>query len=161
MVINKMNTTDITGTYDLNFEGNTYELNISGKPEAPKASVKSGETKLGAKLSFSDNWMNLLLSPADTTKSGFTRLVAKTDDNKKKISGTAYLSDGSETNFTATKKASVETAEVEDDEEENGKDKEEDIREIMPVSFPNKAYGFSEMPEEENILFKKRNCLDQ
>lgn len=153
-VINKMNTTDITGTYDLNLEGKTYELKISGKPEAPKASVKSGDTKLGTKLSFSDNWMNLLLSPADTTKTGFTRLVAKTDDNKEQISGTAYLSDGSETDFSATRKALNETAAAEEDEEENGEDKEEDIREIMPVSFPNKAYGFSEMPEEETILFK-------
>ncbi|WP_286760676.1 amidohydrolase family protein [Salegentibacter sp. UBA1130] len=153
-VINKMNTTDITGTYDLNLEGKTYELKISGKPEAPKASVKSGDTKLGAKLSFSDNWMNLLLSPADTTKTGFTRLVAKTDENKEQISGTAYLSDGSETDFSATRKASNETAAAEEDEEENGEDKEEDIREIMPVSFPNKAYGFSEMPKEETILFK-------
>lgn len=154
IVINKMNTTDITGTYDLNLEGKTYELKISGKPEAPKASVKSGDTKLGAKLSFSDNWMNLLLSPADTTKTGFTRLVAKTDENKEQISGTAYLSDGSETDFSATRKASNETAAAEEDEEENGEDKEEDIREIMPVSFPNKAYGFSEMPKEETILFK-------
>ncbi|APS40309.1 amidohydrolase family protein [Salegentibacter sp. T436] len=154
IVINKMNTTDITGTYDLNLDGKTYELKISGKPEAPKASVKSGDTKLGAKLSFSDNWMNLLLSPADTTKTGFTRLVAKTDENKEQISGTAYLSDGSETDFSATRKASNETAAAEEDEEENGEDKEEDIREIMPVSFPNKAYGFSEMPKEETILFK-------
>jgi hypothetical protein len=36
-----------------------------------------------------------LLSPADTTKTGFTRLVAKTDESKDEISGTAYLSDGS------------------------------------------------------------------
>jgi len=153
-VINKMNTTDITGTYDLNLEGTNYELKISGKPEAPKASVKSGDTKLGAKLSFSDNWINLLLSPADTTKTGFTRLVAKTDESTDDISGTAYLSNGSETTFSATKKTLTETAEAEEDEEENGEDEEEEIHEIMPVSFPNKAYGFSEMPEEESILFQ-------
>ncbi|MBZ9730293.1 amidohydrolase family protein [Salegentibacter sp. JZCK2] len=155
-VINKMNTTDITGTYDLNLEGTTYELKISGKPEAPKASVKSGDTKLGAKLSFSDNWINLLLSPADTTKTGFTRLVAKTDESTEVISGTAYLSDGLETDFSATRKATTEIAESEEDEEENGEEEEEEekIREIMPVSFPNKAYGFSEMPEEETILFQ-------
>ncbi|WP_037315140.1 amidohydrolase family protein [Salegentibacter sp. Hel_I_6] len=153
-VINKMNTTDITGTYDLNLQGETYELKISGKPEAPKASVKSGDTKLGAKLSFADNWMNLLLSPADTTATGFTRLVAKTEARSDKISGTAYLNDGSESNFSATKKTSTETAEADEEEEENGEEKEEDMREVMPVSFPNKAYGFSEMPKEETILFQ-------
>jgi imidazolonepropionase-like amidohydrolase len=153
-VINKMNTTDITGTYNLNLEGTTYELKISGKPEAPKANVKLGDTKLGAKLGFSNNWINLLLSPADTTKTGFTRLVAKTDESKDEISGTAYLSDGSETSFSATKKAATETAEAEDEEEKNAEDKDEEIREIMPVSFPNKAYGFSEMPNEETILFQ-------
>lgn len=153
-VINEMKTTDITGTYNLKVDGKDYELKITGKPEAPKASVRSGDTKLGAKLSFSNNWINLLLSSADTTKTGFTRLVAKTDENIDKISGTAYLSDGSETSFSAVKKSSTEITETSEEEEENGDKEDEDIREIMPVSFPNKAYGFSEMPKEETILFK-------
>ena len=154
-VINKIKTNDITGNYQLKLEGKDYKLNITGKPEAPKASVKSNDTKLGAKLSFSNNWMNLLLSSADTTKSAFTRLVAKIGKNADEISGTAYLSDGSETRFTATKEVSTKTAEAEEVEENDDQEaKEEELREIMPVSFPNKAYGFSDMPKEETILFQ-------
>lgn len=154
-VINKIKTNDITGNYQLKLEGKDYKLNITGKPEAPKASVKSNDTKLGAKLSFSNNWMNLLLSSPDTTKTAFTRLVAKIGENANEISGTAYLSDGSETRFTATKEVSTKTAEAEEVEENDDEEaKEEELREIMPVSFPNKAYGFSEMPKEEIILFQ-------
>ncbi|WP_289021175.1 amidohydrolase family protein [uncultured Salegentibacter sp.] len=154
-VINKIKTNDITGNYQLKLEGKDYKLNITGKPEAPKASIKSNDTKLGAKLSFSNNWMNLLLSSPDTTKTAFTRLVAKIGENANEISGTAYLSDGSETRFTATKEVSTKTAETEEVEENDDEEaKEEELREIMPVSFPNKAYGFSEMPKEEIILFQ-------
>ncbi|MBI6116507.1 amidohydrolase family protein [Salegentibacter maritimus] len=154
-VINKIKTNDITGNYQLKLEGKDYKLNITGKPEAPKASIKSNDTKLGAKLSFSNNWMNLLLSSPDTTKTAFTRLVAKIGENANEISGTAYLSDGSETRFTATKEVSTKTAEAEEVEENDDEEaKEEELREIMPVSFPNKAYGFSEMPKEEIILFQ-------
>jgi len=151
-VIETMNTTDITGTYNLKLDGESYELKISGKPEKPKASVTQGDTKLGAKLSFANNWMNLLLSSPDTTKTTFTRLVAKTPKISNNISGIAYLEDGAETNFTATKKTTSETEEDKEDDKEE--DEEPAIHEVLPVSFPNKAYGFSELPKQEKILFK-------
>jgi imidazolonepropionase-like amidohydrolase len=153
-VINKMNTRDITGTYQLEIHGDNYELEITGEPQELKANVKSEDHQLGAKLSFDNNWMNLLLTPADTTKTGFMRLVAKTDENKEDISGTAYLSDGSETSFRAIKMAATDKAQSEKEKEKDKEDKEEEIHKILPVSFPNKAYGFSEMPKEENILFQ-------
>jgi hypothetical protein len=53
-------------------------LKITGKPTAPKVEVKEGEKKLKSKITYSDGWMNLLISSADTlTSAQFTRLVAR------------------------------------------------------------------------------------
>ncbi|SHF51924.1 Imidazolonepropionase [Salegentibacter echinorum] len=153
-IINPINTTNITGTYQLNLDGENYELKISGKPEKPKANVTQGDTKLGAKLTFSNNWMNLLLTSPDTTKTAFTRLVAKTPEKANNIKGIAYLEDGSETSFTATKETSAGKMEKEEDKEDDEENDEPETHEVLPVSFPNKAYGFSELPKQEKILFK-------
>ncbi|MDT0642878.1 amidohydrolase family protein [Zunongwangia sp. F363] len=145
-VIEDMNTTPITGEYDLKLDGNSYTLNISGEPTSPKAEVKLGDTKIGSKLSFDDNWINLLLSSPDTTKTEFIRLVANVPSETNTISGKAILPGGRETSFTAVKSS------AEKDSEEDKKDKEHP--EVLPVTFPNKAYGFTELPEQQDVLFK-------
>ncbi|MCM4154456.1 amidohydrolase family protein [Gramella sp. AN32] len=151
-VLSNMDVTNITGEYDLNLKGESYELSITGEPSSPKAEVKTDDKKLGTKISFSDNWMNLLISSPDSTKTEFIRLVAHVPDLSENISGKAFMPDGSETSFTATKKAKSDTAEKKDKEEEEKKDKEKP--EILPVTFPNSAYGFKQLPKQENVLFK-------
>ena len=147
-VLNSMDVTDITGNYDLKIDGKTYDLKIKGEASSPKADVKLGDTKIGSKLSFDNNWMNLLLSSPDTTKTDFIRLVANVPAKTETISGKAILPNGNETSFQASKQQA---------KEENGEDKEEkdpEVREIKPVTYPNIAYGFSSRPKQENILFR-------
>ena len=147
-VLENMDVTNITGKYDLKINGKQYQLDITGEASKPKAEVKIGETKIGSKLSFEDNWMNLLLSSPDTTKTEFIRLVASVPAPSNTISGKAILANGNETTFQATKKTNSET-------EKKDKDKKEDeIPEVMPVTYPNIAYGFKQKPKQENILFK-------
>ncbi|MCG9973137.1 amidohydrolase family protein [Christiangramia crocea] len=145
-IIENMNITNITGKYDLKVNGKDYELSITGEPSKPKAEVKTGETKIGSKLSFEDNWMNLLLSSPDTTKTEFIRLSANVPSKTDMISGRAILPDGKESSFTATRKG--------DAEKKEDKDKKDNTHEIMPVTYPNIAYGFTEKPKQENVLFK-------
>ncbi|MDR9457827.1 MAG: amidohydrolase family protein [Salegentibacter sp.] len=145
-VLENMNVTNIKGDYDLAVDGNSYEVKITGEPAKPKAEVKMGETKIGSKLSFVDNWMNLLLSSPDTTKTEFIRLVANVPSETDKISGKAILANGNETSFTATKKDTEATS-------EEKKDEAKETPEVKPVSFPNNAYGFTEKPKQEDILF--------
>ncbi|MFV8282686.1 amidohydrolase family protein, partial [Christiangramia marina] len=101
-VLNSMEVTDITGKYDLKLDGKTYTLAITGEPAKPNAEVTLEETKIGSKLSISENWMNLLISSPDTTKTEFIRLVANVPTNSKNISGKAILPNGKETRFQAT-----------------------------------------------------------
>ncbi len=148
-VLEDMNTTNIKGDYDLVVDGKTYKVKISGEPAKPKAEVKLGEMKIGSKLSFSNNWINLLLSSPDTTKAEFIRLISKVPKKTDKISGKAILANGSESTFTAVKKAE-ETSEAKKDK----KNQKTETPEIVSVSYPNVAYGFDKLPEAENILFR-------
>jgi len=147
-VLANMDVTDITGNYDLKLDGDTYELNITGEPVKPKADVEMGDTKIGSKLSFDDNWMTLLLSSPDTTKTEFIRLTANVSAPSNNISGKAILPNGNEMAFQATKKSD------EDKKEEDKDEKKKDIPEVRPVTYPNIAYGFKEKPRQENVLFK-------
>ena len=150
-VINTMNTTDITGKYDLELDGKTYTLDISGSAEKPNAKLETKDVKLGSKLSFEDNWMSMLISSPDTTKTEFIRLSANVPSASDKISGKAILPNGDTTVFTATKQSSAEKSDKDKKEEEEEESKHP---EVLPVTFPNEAYGFEKMPEAKDILFK-------
>lgn len=145
-VIEDMNTVNLNGTYDLSVAGKTYEMKITGEPSKPSAEITSGEAKIGSQLNYKDNWLNLLLSSPDTTKTEYIRLTAKISEAPETFNGKAILEDGTQTTFSATR-----TATASEDSEE---DKEEEYPEVLPVTFPNKAYGFEALPKQENILFK-------
>ncbi|WP_299156274.1 amidohydrolase family protein [uncultured Christiangramia sp.] len=149
-VLNSMDVTDITGNYDLKLDGKTYTLAITGEPAKPNAEVTLDETKIGSKLSISENWMNLLISSPDTTKTEFIRLVANVPTNSKNFSGKAILPGGRETRFEATMK----DAKKEDEKKDEEKKEEDNTRELIAVTYPNVAYGFKERPEQEDVLFK-------
>ena len=143
-----MNTANLAGNYTLDLGGNKYDLKFTGEANEPKVEVKLGETKIKSKLSYSDSWMNLLLSSPDSTKTEYTRLVAKISETPEKISGNAILNNGKEVSFTAKR-----TGDLSEKDKKEDKKKEETYK-IMPVTYPNMAYGFETMPKQENILFK-------
>ncbi|TBW28592.1 amidohydrolase family protein [Gramella sp. KN1008] len=145
-ILENMDVTNITGKYDLKVDGKSYELSITGEPSKPKAEVKMGDTKIGSKLSFQDNWMNLLLSSPDTTKTEFVRLSANVPESTDKISGKAIMPNGTETAFTASKQS--------DAEKKDDKEKKEKMHTVIPVTYPNVAYGFTQKPKQENVLFR-------
>lgn len=146
-----MNVIDISGTYKLALNGANYTLKISGKPTKPNAKVSSESLKLGVEVDYKNNWLNLLLSAPDTTQTGYIRLVTKISYPVKSFHGKALLADGSSTTFTAVKTTQKTTEKTSEKKEEQKKNK---THEVLPVTFPNTAYGFSELPEAQDILFK-------
>jgi len=147
---NPMDTPSLAGNYTLKLDGNTYDLKFSGEPNEPKVDVKVGETKVKSKLTYSDSWMNLMLESPDSTKSEYIRLVARVNSKSDNLQGSATLNNGTETSFTATRSGNVSTS-----EEKKEKEKEKDVlQDVMPISYPNMAYGFETLPTSENILFK-------
>ncbi|MFD2516840.1 amidohydrolase family protein [Salinimicrobium flavum] len=146
-VIEDMGTVNLKGTYEVKVAGNTYTMKVTGEPAKPKAEVTFNNNKIGSKLAYKNNWLNVLLSAPDTTKTEYTRLSAKIQEEAKTFSGKAVLGDGTETTFTATR-----TSDASAEKDKDAKKKE--VHEVLPVTFPNMAYGFESLPKQQDILFR-------
>ncbi|WP_191859120.1 amidohydrolase family protein [Hanstruepera ponticola] len=147
--ITPMNAVDLRGDYDVNVAGQKYQVSISGDVNKPKSKVKTDSQELGSSISMTDDWMTLIFSSIDTTKQDFVRLTFKIKSTEN-FNGVAILPNGNETTFYATKKVNEDTSE---DKKSDAK-KEKDHPKVFPVTYPNEAYGFSEKPKQETILFK-------
>ncbi len=146
VILENMNTVDLAGEYNLNVGGANYTMKVSGKPGSPKTDIKLGDKKVTSKISYSDGWMNVLLTSPDSTSKEFTRLVARISSKPSSISGKAINYKGEESSFTAQRTGDIS--------EEEKKDKKPTIHTPVPVSYPNMAYGTRELPKQENILFR-------
>ena len=149
-VIKDSNVLDIDGSYALSLGGSTYDVSISKSTEKPSVTVKSGDTKLGSKINYDNGWLNLMFTAVNSESKDFTRVVTQVSDAQS-WSGKAIQPNGSETAFSMIKKEAGATEDEEDKEEE---DKEEDEPFVMPLTYPNIAYGYDEKPKQETILFK-------
>lgn len=146
-VINDMTIKDLSGNYELAFNEHKYLLSINGKPDKPAVIVKKDSVKIEAKIVYNNKWLNIILkSTLDSTK--FNRLVARIYDDNINLKGTATDEFGNEVNWIAVKK---------DDSSAKEKAESNNISvkgTIVPVTYPNEAYGFTEKPKQQTILFK-------
>jgi imidazolonepropionase-like amidohydrolase len=128
---------DISGTYDLAFNGEAFELSIKEKSGKFSAEVKKDTLKLGSKLIYEDDWMTLILSDEDKTKEAYATLTSKIEAFDTNFGGKVILADGNSTTFKVTKKDS-ESSKEKDDDDKDEKDKED---EMLSMSYPSLAYG--------------------
>jgi len=146
-VINPMNQKDIRGTYTINVSGKTYDVILSGELDKVKSEVKVDTLKYPSKFTYNDNWITLSFTDEETKDTyNSTAIIIKDSDN---ISGKLLLPNGRETTFVAIKK---DVFEEEKDENDEGNASEE--IEIVPITYPNVGYGFTEIPKQQTILFK-------
>jgi imidazolonepropionase-like amidohydrolase len=149
-ILQSMSTKDITGDYTFTAGGKTYDLSIGGTPSKPKSTLKSGSLNLGSKLNYKDNWINMTFSTADTTKQEFVRLVSKvTDPNN--LNGKLIYPNGNEMTFFAKRELKEDR---DDNKKMNGKGSGDKTPKMMPVTYPNGAYGFTSLPQQETVLFQ-------
>jgi len=104
---------DIRGKYTFNVAGNAYDVNIAGSPEKLKATVMKDSMKLGSKISFKDDWLQLQFTTADTSKTEYIRLTAPVR-NATFFSGKALLANGAESTFNATQNEAKKVADKKD-----------------------------------------------
>jgi imidazolonepropionase-like amidohydrolase len=144
-VLADRNLKDIRGDYDLKVGGNTYQMKVSGKVASPSAEIKQDTLKLKSKVSYKDNWLNLSFSEDKGDASYIMKaLVTNASDN---IGGKLILPNGNESTFTA-----VKTGEFED--KDNGASNQDEVAQLMQVSYPNIGYGYTTKPTSKNWLFK-------
>lgn len=147
-VLAKMNVEDIRGDYDLVFNNETYELKISGELEKLEAKISKDSLDYGTKINYSEPWLSLVVKTKDTINSNYLRLSGT--KNKSNLEGKIILENGQESNWIATKKEATST---DAKKEENKKDSPK-VPEMIPVSYPNLAFGNKEKPKQETLLFK-------
>ena len=149
-VINDMTVKDIDGDYTFTMAGKTYDVSISGSSSKPKADVKSDGKQLGSKISYKDNWVNLTFTSTDTTQQEFMRFTSRVNQGDN-LSGKLIDPNGNSVYIVAQK--------ADSDDAKNGAmnkrggENTKDVK-IFPVTYPNGAYGVSNLPKQETVLFK-------
>ncbi|MDL5511585.1 amidohydrolase family protein [Arenibacter sp. M-2] len=134
---------DIRGNYNLAAGEKVYQLSITGDFDQPKAEVKEGEDKLTSKIEYGDNWLSISFN----SKSGdqVFRLSGMATSSSDILKGKLLLPNGTETTFKATKTSAYP---------EKEKDKSSEKPKVVPITFPNIGYGYSQQPKQESVLFK-------
>jgi imidazolonepropionase-like amidohydrolase len=143
-VVTDMTQKDIRGSYNLSAAGVPYSLKVSGSAGKPSFELKQDTVKVDSKFTYAANWLAGTFTPKDK---GTHRLSGQVLDESDAIKGRLVLPNGTESSFTATKSAAHEEKEKEDK-------KEAEAPKVMPVTYPNMAYGAVTKPQPENILFK-------
>ena len=146
-VINNMNTKDIRGDYEFNLAGESYKMSLKGELNKLKSEVTSNEKKRGSKVSYTDDWLSIAMTTKDSTKQEFVRLIANVVQGNN-LNGKALFPNGNEMTFYA-KKLDSKTKDKASKKADSSK-----VKEIAPITYPNMAYGFKELPKQETLLFK-------
>ena len=149
-IVNKMDVSDVRGTYNLNVDGaGALTLKITGTGGGSTVAIeRTGVDSIKTTATFTRNgdWVsinfNLKKNPkGDVRLSGYI-----TSANPITIKGEAALADGTTGRFTATyKEVSKETPK---------KDEPKPSLANGPVIFPFTAFGASELPKQETVLIK-------
>jgi len=145
-IVNDINAKDIRGNYDLTVGKDTYKWKIDGTADAQKSEITTVDNKkVKSTFSLAKNWVSLVIKPADTIKSNFARLtgfVEKADA----LSGKAVLANGDELAWNAVKTSPFVVV----------KDtiKPEKPNRVMPVTYPNVAFGDTKKQTAQTLLFK-------
>ncbi|CAA9200900.1 amidohydrolase family protein [Flavobacterium collinsii] len=145
-VVNDVNAKDIRGNYDLTVGKDTYKWKIEGTVDAPKSEITTADTKkISSTFAVSKNWITLLIKPADSIKSNFTRLTGLIE-KPENLSGKAVLANGTELFWTATKTSPFVVV--------KDSTKVEKLNPIIPTTYPNIAFGDSKKLTAQTLLFK-------
>ena len=142
-VIKDHTITDIDGTYEIVTQEHTLEIEIKNSTSKVNVTAKKDSLKFETKSSYKNQWLYLTL----INKKGKTFAQLNAKINKKGFTqgqGTDFNGDKITWNATLKKVA----------EDKKKEKKEPNYYSPVPVTFPNKAYGFSELPKAENLLFK-------
>jgi len=145
-VVNNMDIISINGNYTLNVDDISYKMTLSGdKVSSPKMSLKQDSTKIATKFSYKNGWIAIAFKPKG--QKGFNRISAMV--NTKGIqNGLATLYDGTNTSARFIRKS---------DKPLNKKSKKvvkNNSPKILPVSYPNEAFGYTTRPKQQTILIK-------
>ena len=133
----------IDGDYFFSDNGSKYELGVKNSQGNINVSLKKDSIKLNVKSVVKNGWLNMSIVDKENELYGFISSNINTNG----------LGSISFTDFEGIKKNILLKKSVENKEPVK-KIKKHDQYELIPVSYPNKAYGFKSKPKKQNVLFK-------
>lgn len=147
-VINDMHAPDLAGKYVLAMNGDSYDLEISGKPGRPRAKIVVNDTTdIKVNLSLDEEMVSLRFNPDPDAKSGEVVSLSGWIDGRD-LAGRGQLSDGRWVDWSA------DFAEALEAKSQRGDRQEKKAPELGEIIYPFTAYGNTSLPEQENILIK-------
>ena len=133
----------IDGDYVFSDNGSKYELVVKNSQGKINVSLKKDSIKLNVKSVVKNGWLNMSIVDKENELYGFISSNINTNG----------LGSISFTDFEGIKKNILLKKSLENKEPVK-KIKKHDQYELIPVSYPNKAYGFKSKPKKQNVLFK-------
>ena len=132
---------NIDGNYDLNIGDLKYNLKIKNSIKNIITEIKKDSFTLSVKSSYENGWLYLTILDKENKK--YSQLSSKIEEDNIKGKGIDFF--GNNINWFTNKL-----------EEELGEKKktENNHYKLVPVTFPNKAYGNRSIPKEKNTIFK-------
>ena len=149
-VLEAMSTPDLRGDYEFNLDGEAYTMTLKGTPSKLKSEITSDGKLRGSKVSLADDWITIAMTTKDSSEQKFVRIIANVFGNNQLI-GKAMYPDGNESTFFTQKLDEATTTSI---DTINKKNAGTYAKTIVPVTYPNMAYGFKELPKAETLLFK-------
>lgn len=133
----------IDGDYVFSDNGSKYELGVKNSQGKINVSLKKDSIKLNVKSVVKNGWLNMSIVDKENELYGFISSNINTNG----------LGSISFTDFEGIKK-NILLKKSGENKEPVKKIKKHDQYELIPVSYPNKAYGFKSKPKKQNVLFK-------
>lgn len=159
-VIKDMDMVDVRGNYNLNVENVIYELEVKGKIGKPKGTIEQiltdvdelGEVvrdtnKVDVTISVDDRLITVSFQSVEVPNIGMIRLSGDVHADGGVWSGNGQLGNGEWIEWTAIKSSDF----VDKDKKT---DDENDSIVLGPLYYPNMAYGWDTLPEQQNFLFR-------
>ncbi len=139
--VNKETDPELPGKYDLSIGSEAFKMEISTKGGKLTAKVEQDTSSLPAKLKVEQARISLSFGSGDGAS---YRLIGW--KNEAGVGGAGYDALGNSVSWQATR--------TEDSEDETKKDEDTKSPEWGDMMYPFVAYGWSEQPGQETIIFK-------
>lgn len=145
--INKLLPFDMRGEYRFKQAGTDFKVLIKGDSLQHTATVFSGKDTLALKSVFeaSQNLISLIFTTKDSLRYDFKGIWSKSA-----LTGNLKDANGNASSISMTYAGAVKKDTI----ARKSPPKPVKFSEISPVTFPNKAYGFSKLPDQDAYIFK-------
>jgi imidazolonepropionase-like amidohydrolase len=152
---------DIRGVYDLNMNSIVYELQINGTADKPVATIynyeiktnsagvsKMDTTKVKTEFTFEGLQTSIMFEVHDKHYDGIIQLNGSFHPGLGIMDGTGILPDGN-----WVKWGGIRSSKHKEDKKKK-KQIEVDTSAVSNTLFPNMAYGFEQLPQQETFFIK-------